>query len=525
MSCCLTPLIFLLFSNFIYLGEFQIFPDEHPYLSVAELYYSVQIGALGGEGTRFENKKSIYLEDKTVIDKGEILELVGLEEKDSTFLKFSLLKEDTSPFVLLPLTCNVELQECHDDQFYTLDMILQWKMLFGRKRFVKITKGHSLPCLQHFRGVAHLSPTYSFKVVCSGGTETIVASDLDIEVIEVSGKDWILNFTMTLNMIYRIPVNEFPIEVTVSKVSSEINTTSGFRNLEVGQCLTILKKKEIKKCIVTESAKQHFLVPSTYQGTIVKTPRSFPFAFDLFCSRTKEQGIRVLVRKAYKAEVPLLSSLEVGDELQVLTSRTVVLEQNARPQELEVVECVNVNTNQTINIPMYAEGQFLEILGESQVCTLAELLSQPHSVPCNVMVVKADPSVESDPLPGLKELRLEMEISDPCLIALRRDPSPVILALPIDRVKVSIEVTVHWYNKKESVQTYVFCHSNNVETLHGDQYAALQEKYFFSKPAPLPRCIQVKKQDSKPLPSILGLAWSRAGLRSPRATAELDSHC
>ncbi|XP_041103729.1 protein THEMIS3-like isoform X2 [Polyodon spathula] len=481
-----------------YKGYFQVIPDHEPYTEAVDLYHCVKVDLPAELQPRFKNNISFALEDGTVIAKGERLILHGFEEKQKQiFLRCKLLKMKDTPVVLVPPHCKWELQECHDDRYYSIDNLLQWKMLVGRQRFVKVINtsflSQDLPDLKNFSGVARLLPTYSMKALLLEGTEVIIPPDIDMEVIDISES---VNKSLffrpqTLDSIYSMADKEFPLIVEIKHIAHNKNLSkTGHKcqshNLQVGECLTILRREEVKKCLVTDISdpekKRHFLVPSTYQGMVSQVSRIFRYVFDLVFQGCTGQNLTVLATKDYTAEASSLSSFHVGDQFRVLMSDTVVAQFDEKTEAVGIVEFENMETNVIVKFPTYAEGGFLEILHDNKSCTLAMLISQ---APCHFKVDIQDPSVEDDPLHTAKELRLHKEIYDQCLVVTKEDSSLKLFELPINRIHMTVELLSKqpsMHNQHTSLMSY----ASNVELIPEDCYSGEFRYEYVMSPPPLP---------------------------------------
>ncbi|RXM98843.1 Protein THEMIS3 [Acipenser ruthenus] len=484
-----------------YKGYFQLIPDHEPYTKVVDLYHCVKVDQPAEVQPRFKNNISFALEDGTVIAKGERLILHGFEDKQNQiFLRCKRLKMKGTPVVLVPAHCKWEMQECQDDQYYTMDDLLKWKMLVGRRRFVKVINtsflSHDLPDLKNFNGVAQLLPTYSVKAILLEGTEVIIPPDIDMEVIDISESvnKSLFSRQQTLYSIYSMADKEFPLMVEIKHIAQNKNLLQTgqkcqLHNLQVGQCLTILRREEVKKCLVTDISdpekKRHFVVPSTYQGTVSQVSRTFRYVFDLVFQGSTGQNLTVLATKNYTAEAPSLSSFHVGDQFRVLMSDTVLVQFAEKTEAVGIVEFENTETKVRVKFPMYAEGGFVELLYDNKSCTLAQLISRECLVPCHFKVDIRDPSVKDDPLHTAKELRLHKEIYDQCLVVTKEDSSLKPFELPINHEHMIVELLSNqpsMHNQHTSLMSY----ESNIEIVPEDYYSEEFRYEYVMGPPPLP---------------------------------------
>lgn len=117
---------------------------------------------------RFQNLVPISTDDlPTKLRKGETLSLIGFEESQGRrLLRCEVLNKDPPLRMLLPMDCRGLFQECPDDQLYSMDTIVRWKLLAGRKRRVRVEAEHRLRLLnplvpERFSGHLVLHPYFS----------------------------------------------------------------------------------------------------------------------------------------------------------------------------------------------------------------------------------------------------------------------------------------------------------------------------------------------------------------------------
>lgn len=95
--------------------------------------------------------------------------MIGFEESQGRrLLRCEVLRKKPPLKVLLPMNCRGHFLECQDDQFYSIDTIVRWKLLAGRTRRVRVHAGmvHRLRLLspmvpEHFSGHLVLHPRFS----------------------------------------------------------------------------------------------------------------------------------------------------------------------------------------------------------------------------------------------------------------------------------------------------------------------------------------------------------------------------
>lgn len=174
-SCMIDPEhCFLLFSA----GNFQLVADPVSFETVADLIRSVRLPqspVAHRSPPRFQNLIPISTDDATMkLRKGETLSLIGFEESQGRrLLRCEVLRKTAPLKLLLPMDCRGHFLECQDDQLYSIDTIVRWKLLAGRKRRVRVQAGHRLRLLsplvpEHFRGHLVLHPYFSVMAYLPG---------------------------------------------------------------------------------------------------------------------------------------------------------------------------------------------------------------------------------------------------------------------------------------------------------------------------------------------------------------------
>ncbi|XP_067834501.1 protein THEMIS3-like [Heptranchias perlo] len=485
-----------------YKGEFLLIPDPDTYETVGHLVNCIKIGHKREEQPRFQNKVDIFLAEGNVLRKGEKLALLGIKEGVSgKMLKCQLIKRKDNPVIFLPMECRGMFQECHDDYYYTLDKILTWKIPVGHSRIVKPVMGiptykDSFSILpENFSGQLVLQPSYCVKAVLAGGRETMIPMQLDFEIVDIT--DAVANSPFVapvyLEDIYTMPSDKFPLTVQIvdrMDKSSHVamSRKSNPNHFEVGKFLTILKRAEVKKYLVSEisqhSAKKHFLVPQTYSGILQRTPRTFQTVYDLDLARKTGGVIEVIATKCYDAELKGLSSFTTGDQFRTVKPGNVSTFVGMKLQTIDILECENISTQNIVILPMYAEGKFLEVLKGREKYRIEKLLAH-HRPPCHVKVIAKDQSLANDLLFGINELRVDGDVNMDYLVAKCKHTSAEPFEIAVKLVKVMMAII-----SKESPpaggQTTNLPSSKTIELLSADDYVLLKDYNVHTVPPPLP---------------------------------------
>ncbi|XP_041045245.1 protein THEMIS3-like [Carcharodon carcharias] len=485
-----------------YKGEFLLIPDPDTYETVGHLVNCVKIGEKRDEQPRFQNKVKIPLAEGSFLNKGEKLALLGIKEGVSgKMLKCQLVKRKKSPVIYLPMNCRGIFQECRDDNYYTLDKILAWKIPVGRSRIVKpvmVNPAFKQSCFRfpkNFNGQLVLQPSYSVKALLAGGVETTIPTQLDFEIVDITDAAT-RNPSVApiyLEDVYAMPNDKFPLTVRIADgidknsliaMSHRFNPTY----FEVGKCLTILTRVEVKKYLVTEisqhSAKRRFLVPWSYHGIFQRTPRTFQSVYDLDLARDTAGVIEVIATQCYAAEMEGLSSFTTGDRFRTVERVNIFTFDGIQPQTISVLECENIATHDIVWLPMHAIGTFLEVLKDGGKFTIKELLSH-HKPPCHVKVIAKDRSLPSDLLFGINELKVDGEVNMKYVVAKCTHASAEPFEIPVEIMKVMVLIMSE-ESPSTGEQAMNLLSSETVELLSADNYELLKGCDVHPTPPPLP---------------------------------------
>ncbi|KAL6090778.1 hypothetical protein STEG23_035908, partial [Scotinomys teguina] len=408
--------------------NFQLIADPVSFETVADLVRSVRLPPspmTHRSPPRFQNLVPISTDDLPMkLRKGETLSLIGFEESHGRrLLRCEVLNKDPPLRTLLPMNCRGHFQECQDDQPYSIDTIVRWKLLAGRKRRVRMAVEHRPRLLnplvpERFRGHLVLYPYFSVTAHLPGGNQVSIPSDLDIHITEMTRSDCQPLTLTTMRQIYSLETNRFPVRIKVMSVVLSENRVYP-RPLKCGQLLTILRTEEVKKFIATEISQgkkgRHFLIPYTYQGLVLRKGRYFCAVSDVAAAMQHGQ-LCFRSSRDYTPRMGPFASFTANECFLALKKSVVSAEIHSELHRVEVLKCLNIATKAHVKLPLFAEGDFLELIDDAGPGTLQELC-QVTKLPCHVTVVSPDLSMARDPLYGTEELRIENIIVEQCLIA------------------------------------------------------------------------------------------------------------
>ncbi|XP_051009643.1 protein THEMIS3-like [Acomys russatus] len=412
-----------------YKGYFQLIADPVPFETVADLVHSVRLpkSPMTHRGPpHFQNLVPVSTDDDPPMKlrKGETLSLIGLDESQGRrLLRCEVLRGKSPLRLLLPVDCRGLFQECLDDQLYSIDTILRWKLLTGRKRRVRVEAGHRLSRLsllvpEHFSGHLVLHPCFSVMAHLPGEHQISIPSDLDIHITEMTSLDCKPFAVTTMRQIYSMEKSKFPVRIKIMSVVLSENSAHP-KPLKCGQLLTILRTEEVKKFIATEISRgkkgRYFLIPYNYRGLVLRRGCYFYAVSDVAAAMHHGQ-LCFWSSRDYTSFLEPLASFTANECFLALKKSVVSVEIHRELHRVEVLKCLNIATKAHVKLPLFAEGEFIELFDDAGPGTLQELCQVPR-LPCHIRVVSPDPSMTRDPLYGTEELRIENIIVEQCLIA------------------------------------------------------------------------------------------------------------
>uniref|UniRef100_A0A8C2YR33 CABIT domain-containing protein n=2 Tax=Chinchilla lanigera TaxID=34839 RepID=A0A8C2YR33_CHILA len=430
-----------------YEGQFQLIADPVPFKTVADLVHSVRVPQ--GPATHrsppcFKNLVPISTAElPMVLKKRQTLSLIGLEDRQGErLLRCELVRKEPPLQLLLPMDCWGQFQECQDDQLYTINTIVSWKLLTGRKRRVRAAAGHSLRTLsphipEHFSGHLVLHPSFLVMALLPGEHEITIPSHLDIRITDATGLEQNPGKFMKMRQIYSMEKTRFPLRIRIMSM-----VTAQPFPLQCGQLLTVLRTREVRKFLATELSRgkmgRRFLIPTTYWGSVLWGGRYFRMVSDI-TSAMQQGQVRFRAQRDYTSPTEPFTSFEASECFTALQKSVVTAEIQGEEHRVEVLKCQNMATNALAVFPLFAQGDFLELVVDPRVGKLQELC-QITRLPCHIRVVSPDPTMARDPLFGTEELRVENVIIEQSLIAKDETLPERTLEIPVE--KISMEVLV-----------------------------------------------------------------------------------
>ncbi|XP_038598081.1 protein THEMIS [Tachyglossus aculeatus] len=432
-------------------GLFKIVADRNPYLTMEEITKAVYIGPNRLGHPCFHHEKDIKSGNLT-IKRGEQIVLNSIEDLDGEMMvNCGVVRNNQNHSFTLPLSQEGAFYECEDDQIYTLKEIAEWKIPKNRKRTVKFTDISNIwdsanPLPKDFDGSLHLMPIYELQAVMKFRKEIVhILSDLDVEVKDITDNSEATCFLQLLSTedLFERMSKEFPMVAEVIEGPPGSQPPNSF--LQPGKKIVIHKKYQATRILASEirssSPKRHFLIPPGYNGRFKRRPREFPTAYDLEIAKSDKEQLHVVATKAFDAQQEEMSCVSVGDQFLVHHSkRSEVLRKGTkRPPDALTCERILKKSYETVLLPLYLEGGFIEVIHDKKRYLLSELCIQ-FPLPFNVTVSVRDLSVKEDLLAGTPGLRLEEEITDSYLLVSGFDQPSECWEIPVGRLGMSVQL-------------------------------------------------------------------------------------
>ncbi|XP_073926429.1 protein THEMIS3-like [Castor canadensis] len=488
-----------------YKGKFQLIADPLPFKTVADLVRSVRVArgpSAGRSPSCFQNLVPISIAElPMVLKKRETLSLIDFEENQGRrLLKCEVLRKKPPLTLLLPMDCQGQFQECQDDELYSIDTIVEWKLLAGRKRKIRMGAGHCLTTLsplipEYFSGHLVLHPYFSVMALLPGENHITIPSDLDIHVTDITGLGNDNCKTMTMRQIYGMERNKFPLKIKIMSVVIAENKTIPSKPfpLKCGQLLAIFRTEKVRKFIATEISqgkkRRHFLIPCTYQGMVLRRGRYFNFVSDV-AEAMQHKQLCFQSSRDYTSPGKPLASFAAKECFLALKKSVVSAKIQGELHRVEVLKCQNIATKAHVKLPLFAKGDFLELIEDAGPGTLQELC-QDTRLPCHIRVISPDPSMARDPLYGTEELRVENVVIEQCLIArdetllddIYSDWSEDTFAIPVERTDSEVLV-VEEHSLMRTLGEDTRVASWNVEEITKAEFLTFSDYLIAPRPPP-----------------------------------------
>ncbi|XP_067241083.1 protein THEMIS [Chanodichthys erythropterus] len=496
-----------------YPGLFKLVSDSQPYRSIEEIAASLKIGSHRLGQPVFLSGLEIQLPQGVIRERDSFRITAVTHELNAGRVQCELLHREPRFCFSLSFSQQGHFTECEDDQFYSLKEIAEWKISKGRKRTVTEVKAPAKKdflfssLLENVSGELTLTPVYELKAVSSLSEKILlIPSNLDVEVVDVTEQFDCDSFVQPLSLsdVFKRPPEFFPV---VAKLSNErhFKLSPELESLFDSNQVIIHHAFYAKRILASETCREstrHFLIPESYNGRFKRRPRQFPTAYDLERARSETEQIRVVATREFESVYSGLASVQAGDEFIVAKGKSCAVSCNGIEKATDAFECLKVTekshgneVKEPVCLPMCLEGGFMELVKDKRQYTIAEICRW-FPLPFNVKVSVRDLSLKVDVLAGVPGLRIEEEISDPCLLV-SNDELSEFREVPVNRTDLILSIKQHWAgeNPKYSVKSAI-------EEISEDCYYTLR-RYAVATVTPPPRPPKKPKQPPPRPPKML----------------------
>nr|XP_061789150.1 protein THEMIS2-like [Nerophis lumbriciformis] len=431
-------------------GLMKVIPEETPYSTVEELVKLRPVSLDSCFPVTFTSNTKLTLDNVTLGAGATLTVLSVLENEDRCRCHVRPGPGQSSAEVNVPLGTRGEFYIHGSEESFTPREIATSPHLRSQRfRFENATM-----CKRTFI----LSPIYQISAIMNLRKNVLqFPSSLEMDVIDISDTCEDTSFVTPLSLleVHSQPEQTFPVVVEVLE-DPEMNTMfkcSWLSQLHRGTML-IFHQKSTSSMTVISSLKsrkpqQYFLVSKQYAGRFRRRPRGFDSVYELYVASTQTPGLKVsVVRNSEEVEEEGLPGLTVGERLEVIGCRKVQLPCG----HVEVVVCQHLqdmdddrdddddqdgeeNNEDLIYLPLYMQGQFVELLSDNKKYTLEDL-SQKTLL--DVKAVTRDPELEKDPLLGFTCLRIEGTTLEPTIQASFLDMPDRCFEIPVQRLGLTV---------------------------------------------------------------------------------------
>ncbi|XP_055491617.1 protein THEMIS [Leucoraja erinacea] len=472
-----------------YPGFFKLLVDPCPYTSIRDIMKTVKIGDNRLGHPHFRSNADIQVND-IFIKEGEHIVLNTLAEVDGVdHVNCTVIKGNRSKPLRIPLSYEGTFYECEDDQFYTLKEIVTWKISKHRKRVVKLMKTLATleenPYNEYLQSDVCLLPVYEIQAVMKFQKDIVrIPSYLDVEVKDITETYDLSSFVQPLSLIdiFNRPIEDFPLLAEIIEWPDHQHI---YNSLNVGKQIVIHNRDFANTIIASENRsdlnKKHFLIPKSYKGRFKRRPREFPTVYDLVLAIKNNDPLHVIATKSFASEYAEFANVYFGDQFLVHHCQSIEVNREGEKCLIEAVVCERIveKDYEQVILPTYMAGSFVEVIHDKKQYDISDICNE-FSLPFNVKVSIRDLSI-NDNLAALPSLRIEEQITDPCLLISLLDNPSECFKIPVKRVIMSVQIM-------EGPDQYVSCPApkNIVEEISEDLYYMLR-RYENSTLLPPPR--------------------------------------
>ncbi|OCT94379.1 protein THEMIS2 [Xenopus laevis] len=410
---------------------FQIVIDSGKYNSLGELKQE-----LYGDLTHpfwFASATDIILEDRVINKQGQIKYVSPDNFNPTSFAICQVWEDPSEACIKIPIRTVGQFYECDNKELYTLEQILQSPALLKR----------SYSCSSIANGPYKLSPVYEIKTIMHMRKDIVkMPSSLEVEVIDITDQCRDIEFIKPYSLAEVSQCEEkFPVVAEIVECLDCGHTIKNdlLSGLRKGQKIIIHRKELSRKALATAAKgklSRFFYIHTGYEGKARQRPREFTTVYDLWTKLMAGVKLNVVVTQDCDSIEDCFPSLCIGDHIKILRHAKIKVSDSLDCKETDVLVCEKDSADdeeeesEEIMLPLYLEGRFVEEVKDNKKYSISNIM-QKFTLPCEIKVVKKDPSLPSDPLTSFASIRLEELIEEPVLLASFLDNPSVCFQIPI----------------------------------------------------------------------------------------------
>ncbi|XP_033836387.1 protein THEMIS2 [Periophthalmus magnuspinnatus] len=415
-------------------GLFKIVPEQMPYSTVDEMMRLRPIGLESSLPFTFTSRTKITIGDFTLSPGKELTVrcFEQLEDGNECIRCFVRGQQEASAEVCIPLSTKGEFYECESEECFSLSEIMTSSSLRSRRFCFANTTKSKQPLL--------FTPVYQIHAIMNLRKNILkFPSSLEVDVIDVTDickADFVtpLNLTEILSQ----PDENFPavVEILEGPGSRAMFKCNWLSELKTQNKLIFHKKGSTALVLISNlksrKAQQYFLVSQHYAGRFKRRPREFSSVYEVYAASVNVPGLKVSVtRNCEEIEEEGVPALSVGEHLEIVRCERMELpnaQDDKQRQTVEALLCyrqadeddeeeeeINIVGKEEMYLPMYMQGNFVEVLADNKKYKLKDL-GKEFSLPMDVKVVTKDSELENDPL-ATSNLRIEAAMVEPVIQA------------------------------------------------------------------------------------------------------------
>ena len=200
------------------------------------------------------------------------------------------------------------------------------------------------------------------------------------------------------------------------------------RLLRNGCRITLLKRHEVRKVLI-KAAGLHLVVPCAYKGTFRRHARTFT------CVSELKAAAPLLVRVVEVKSFPhsRLDHLHVGEDIRIQEGDDTIVQKDSCGRVIDEIEVVLAtrqkydkqkglwtDTEGSMQVPLYMEGIFEELLTPSQKCSFTMNNLETTNLPMQCVLKTRDPAIPAkmDVIPLQQVISIQGRFEEDCAVVL-----------------------------------------------------------------------------------------------------------